>query len=123
VGYLLDMLEDSSILKVHCETHDDVILVSQGSSTRVVAEYADVIDMPYTDNKLHPTQKSVQALAPRVRSFTLPGELVLDPFAGSGSTCATAKLCGRQYLDIELDWAYFEQAIRRIERIREPSAP
>ncbi|HEV2620302.1 MAG TPA: dsDNA nuclease domain-containing protein [Acidobacteriaceae bacterium] len=42
VGYLLDMLEDPSILKVHCETHDDIILVSQSSSTQVVAEYVQV---------------------------------------------------------------------------------
>jgi DNA modification methylase len=81
-----------------------------------------VIDMPYSGNKLHPTQKSVRALAPLVRSFTLPGELILDPFAGSGSTCATAALCGRQYLGIELDAAYFEQAVRRMGRIGERSA-
>jgi hypothetical protein len=43
VGYLLDMLEDASILKVHCETHDDIILVSQNpSSTQAVAEYVQV---------------------------------------------------------------------------------
>jgi hypothetical protein len=42
VGYLLDMLEDPSILKVHCETHDDVVLVSQSTSTQVVAEYVQV---------------------------------------------------------------------------------
>src|ERR1700722_191557 len=42
VGYLLDMLEDPSILKVHCETHDDIILVSRSSSTQVVAEYVQV---------------------------------------------------------------------------------
>ena len=39
---ILDMLEDPSILKVHCETHDDVIMVSQSSSTQVVAEYVQV---------------------------------------------------------------------------------
>ena len=47
--------------------------------------------MPYSGNKLHTTQKPIAALAPLIRSFTLPGELVLDPFAGSGSTCATGR--------------------------------
>ena len=43
VGYLLDMLEDPSILKVHCETHDDAILISQqNASAQVVAEYVQV---------------------------------------------------------------------------------
>lgn len=42
VGFLLDMLEDPSILKVHCETHDDIVQVSQSSSTQVVAEYVQV---------------------------------------------------------------------------------
>jgi hypothetical protein len=42
VGFLLDMLEDLSIQKIHCETHDDIILVSQSSSTQVVAEYVQV---------------------------------------------------------------------------------
>jgi adenine-specific DNA-methyltransferase len=51
--------------------------------------------------------------------ITLPGELVLDPFAGSGSTCVTASLCNRQHFGIELDPAYFEQAVNRIARIRE----
>lgn len=91
----------------------------QGQAAAAAQPIADVIDMPYSGNKLHPTQKAVQALAPLVRSFTLKGELILDPFVGSGSTCATAALCGRQYLGIELDPVYFEQASRRMKRIRE----
>jgi site-specific DNA-methyltransferase (adenine-specific) len=61
----------------------------------------------------------VEALAPLVRSFTLPGELVLDPFAGSGSTCAAACLAGRRYIGVELDTEYFHQASARLERIQE----
>jgi len=102
--------------------HEQAYLLAKGRPPLPAQPIADVIDMPYTGNKLHPTQKPVQALAPIIRSFSLPGELVLDPFAGSGSTCATATLCGRRYLGIELDPAYFEQAIHRMERIRERSA-
>lgn len=102
--------------------HEQAYLLAKGRPPLPAHPIADVIDMPYTGNKLHPTQKSVQALAPLVRSFTLPGELVLDPFAGSGSTCAAATLCGRQYLGFELDSSYFEQASRRMNRIRERAA-
>lgn len=80
---------------------------------------ADVVDMPYSGNALHPTQKPVVALAPLVRSFTLPGELVLDPFAGSGSFCAAALLTGRRYFGIELDSEYFDQATARLRRVQE----
>jgi len=55
-----------------CRTY----LLAKGRPPLPAQPIADVIDMPYTGNKLHPTQKSVQALAPLVRSFTLPGELV-----------------------------------------------
>jgi len=43
VGFLLEMIEDASLLKVHCETHDDLILVrAAGSGAERVAEYVQV---------------------------------------------------------------------------------
>ncbi|MGF7183183.1 DNA methyltransferase [Tunturiibacter psychrotolerans] len=102
--------------------HEQAYLLAKGRPPLPARPIADVLDMPYSGNKLHPTQKPIAALAPLIRSFTLPGELVLDPFAGSGSTCATASLCNRQYLGIELDPAYFEQAVNRMARIRERAA-
>ena len=45
----------------------------------------DVLEWIYTHNKLHPTQKSVHVLTPLIESFTRPGDIVFDPFAGSGS--------------------------------------
>jgi site-specific DNA-methyltransferase (adenine-specific) len=77
------------------------------------------MDMPYSGNKLHPTQKPIEPLAKLIRSFTLPGELVLDPFAGSGSTCAAALLTDRKYVGIELDAAYLKQAAARLARVKE----
>ena len=43
------------------------------------------------------------ALVTLIRSFTLPGESVLDPFAGSGSSCAAALPTGRKYIGMEMD--------------------
>jgi DNA modification methylase len=48
--------------------------------------------MPYSGNKLHPTQKPVTALVPLIRSFSSPNEQMLDPFAVSGSSCAATLL-------------------------------
>ncbi len=80
---------------------------------------ADVIDMPYSGNKLHPTQKPVEPLAQLIRSFTLPHELVFDPFAGSGSSCVAALLSGRNYLGVELDKQHFQQASARMISVQE----
>ena len=48
---------------------------------------------------------------------TKPGQLVLDPFMGSGSTCVSAKSLGRKYIGFELDKNYFEIAEQRIKEI------
>jgi site-specific DNA-methyltransferase (adenine-specific) len=69
--------------------------------------------------KLHPTQKPIPALLPLIRSFTLQGETVLDPFAGSGSTCAVAALTGRKYIGVEMDDAYFQHASDRLTRVHQ----
>jgi site-specific DNA-methyltransferase (adenine-specific) len=77
------------------------------------------MDVPYSGNRLHPTQKPVAALAALIRSFTSPRELVFDPFAGSGSTCAAAILTGRHYLGVELDENYYNESVARLKRVRE----
>jgi hypothetical protein len=42
VGFLLDMLEDPSVEKVHCETHDDIVVLRRSESTETIAEYIQV---------------------------------------------------------------------------------
>jgi DNA methylase len=56
----------------------------------------------------------VSVLRPLIESFSKPGSVVLDPFAGSGSTCFAAAECGRHYLGIELEARYCELARRRL---------
>ena len=76
-----------------------------------------MIDFPYTGNKLHPTQKPVKALTPLIRSFSKPGDIILDPFCGSGSTLMAAKMLGRDYLGIELSAKHHETATARLQKI------
>ena len=57
------------------------------------------------------------ALVPLIRSFTLQGETILDPFAGSGSTCAAAALTGRKYIGVEMDDTYFQHSTDRLNRV------
>jgi site-specific DNA-methyltransferase (adenine-specific) len=119
VGHLVFRKTYSSKSRFLRYQHEQAYLLAKGRPPLPKQPLADVMDMPYSGNKLHPTQKPVEALAPLVRSFTLPGELVLDPFAGSGSSCAAALLTDRRYVGIELDTEYFHQATARLNRVQE----
>jgi site-specific DNA-methyltransferase (adenine-specific) len=118
VGHLVFQKTYSSKSRFFRYHHEQAYLLAKGRPPLPKQPLADVMDMPYSGNKLHPTQKPVAALAPLVRKFTVPGELVLDPFAGSGSICAAALLTGRKYLGVEMDSKYFEQASSRLERVK-----
>jgi site-specific DNA-methyltransferase (adenine-specific) len=52
---------------------------------------------------LHATQKPLRMMAHLIERSSEPGDLILDPFAGSGSTCKAAKLLGRKYIGVEID--------------------
>jgi len=64
---------------------------------------------------LHPTQKPLELMRYMVRTYTNPGDVVLDTCMGSGTTCLAAKLEGRGYIGIEREPKYFETAKTRIE--------
>ena len=69
--------------------------------------------------KLHSTQKPEELLKRVILSTTKPGELVLDPFFGTGTTGAVAKKLGRDYIGIEREAGYVELAESRIAGIDE----
>ena len=64
--------------------------------------------------KLHPTQKPEALLSRVILSSSRPGDLILDPFSGTGTTGAAAKRLGRQFIGIERDPAYAAAAEARI---------
>jgi len=68
--------------------------------------------------KAHPTQKPEALLHRLLLASTNPGDLVLDPFFGTGTTGAVARRLGRHWLGIERDPAYAEAATERIARVR-----
>lgn len=122
VGHIVFRKSYSSRSRFLRYQHEQAFLLAKGRPPLPKQPLGDVMEMPYSGNKLHPTQKPVAALAPLVRSFTLPGELVLDPFAGSGSSCAAALLTGRRYIGVEMDDAYFQQASERMARVHARTA-
>ena len=66
-------------------------------------------------NRLHPTQKPVALLEYLIKTYTNPGDLVLDNCMGSGSTGVSCINTGRKFIGIELDNEYFEIAKQRID--------
>jgi site-specific DNA-methyltransferase (adenine-specific) len=65
---------------------------------------------------VHPTQKPLPLMMELVGLFTAPGETVLDPFMGSGTTGVACARLGRKFIGIEIDAEHFNTACRRIEK-------
>lgn len=63
----------------------------------------------------HPTQKPLPLSLRIIRHFSNPGDLVLVPFAGSGSECLAARIAGRRFLAFDLNSDYVEIASSRIK--------
>lgn len=69
--------------------------------------------------RVHPTQKPLDLMAALVADFTDPGDTILDPFAGSGTTGVACIRAGRNFIGWEKDPKYAEVARRRLGETRE----
>lgn len=80
-----------------------------------------VITIPNEFTKCHPTQKPVALMEYLIKTYTNPGELILDIACGSGTTCVAAKQQGRDFIGIELDkdTDYCTIARQRLKEIKE----
>jgi site-specific DNA-methyltransferase (adenine-specific) len=95
--------------------HEVAYILAKGSPSKPMQPPSDVQNWRYTGNKIHPTQKPVSVLRPLVHAFSKPGDIVLDPFCGSGSTLVAARNEGRRFLGIEIDPLHAAAATRRLE--------
>ncbi len=66
----------------------------------------------------HPTQKPLKIMKELISRVSNPGDVILDPFMGSGSTCVASTILGRKYIGIELNEQYFNIAKSRIENLK-----
>ncbi|WP_299970587.1 DNA methyltransferase [uncultured Roseobacter sp.] len=94
--------------------HESAYILAKGNPKRPSRPINDVQEWVYSGNKFHPTEKAVEILTPLIRCFSKPGDTVLDPFAGSGSTCVASLLSGRQTQGFELDARHSAKASNRI---------
>jgi adenine-specific DNA-methyltransferase len=95
--------------------HEQAYLLAKGNPRRPQLLLPSVLEWRYTTNALHPTQKPVGALMPLIMAFSQIRDVVLDPFAGSGSTAVAAEMLGRHYIAIELSSEYAGIAEKRLK--------
>ena len=67
------------------------------------------------NNRVHQTQKPLPLMKALIYDFTNPGDLILDPFMGSGTTGVACVQTGRNFIGIEIDERYFRIAEKRIK--------
>ena len=87
------------------------------------AKPKDVIEIPTTCNGMgektkHPTQKPEELLRKFVLAASNPGDIVLDPFCGSGTTAVVAEQLGRHWIGCEINPEYNSWAIARIDSVK-----
>jgi len=66
------------------------------------------------EKTIHPTQKPVKLIRELIKIHTNPGDIILDPFMGSGSIGEAALLEGRKYIGVEISPEYFEISKKRL---------
>lgn len=99
-------------------THECAYILAKGRPRLPQHPLPDVQGWKYSGNRHHPTEKPVTSLQPIIESFTAPGAIVLDPFAGSGSTCVAALQARRRYIGIELLEQYHKAGRARLMTVQ-----
>ena len=113
---------------------DDILVEAKTGAKRKLIDYRKPVPTQYSSRKVpgnvwefprvryrmeeyeqHPTQKPVALLERIVRASSNPGDLVLDPFAGTFTTSFVAKKLGRQSIGIEIEEDYVKIGLRRLQ--------
>lgn len=112
---------------------DDIRVEAKTGDKRKLIDYRKPIPTPYNTTKIpgnvweyprvryrmseyeeHPTQKPEALLERIIKASSNKGDTILDPFAGTFTTCAVAKQLGRKSIGIEMNENYFKIGLRRL---------
>ena len=114
----------SSVREIGFNDNSDCELIwtNRGNAARIIRHrwMGAMKASEQTENRVHPTQKPVELLRRIVRYYTRPGDVIFDPFMGSGTTGVAAIMEGRRFIGVELDPSYYAIAKRRIETAQPP---
>jgi adenine-specific DNA-methyltransferase len=127
---ILMIAKDEESYKFNAEA---VMVEARSGSVRKLIDYRKTPPQPYKEKKVlgnvweiprvrfkmdeyegHGTQKPERLLEIPILASTDPGDVVLDPFAGSFTTCAVAQRLGRKSIGIEINEDYFKMGLRRL---------
>jgi adenine-specific DNA-methyltransferase len=115
VGHLVFTKSYASSIRFTAARHEAAYVLAKGSPALPTEALTDVIPFPYTGNRLHPTQKPVAAMAAIIKAYSQPGDLILDPFCGSGTTLVAAQALRRRVVGIELNENHASTARGRLQ--------
>ena len=117
IGHFVWVKRYASCVRHNQMKHEQAYLLAKGNPLPPKCPPADVLPWSYTGNRLHPTQKPVGSLVPIVEAYAPRNGLVLDPFAGSGSTGVAALQCRRRCLLIEKEAEHYRTICRRFDKL------
>lgn len=105
--------------KKETQKHDSVYKSTFNKDTETcIVHYPRQLLEIKCERGLHPTQKPIALFEYMIRTYTNPGELVLDTCMGSGTTAIACMKSDRNYTGFEMDPQYYETTINRIEQFQ-----
>ena len=116
VSHLTWVKQHSSRIGYTAGRHEVGYLLAKGRPPRPAKPLSDVLPWEYTGNRFHPNEKPVCAIRPLIEAFSGEGNIVLDPFAGSGTTGVAAVASRRLLILIEKEALHCRAAALRIAR-------
>lgn len=98
--------------------HELAMHFSKGGGKYNTCNYGNIIDCArvHTSDREHQTQKPIEVIQRIIEVVSAPGEIILDPFAGSGTTLVAAKNLGRKSIGVEIDRAYCDIIVNRLRQ-------
>lgn len=76
-----------------------------------------VLRFPITQSTIHPTQKPVDLFRTLIRASSNEGDLVFDPFMGSGTTAVASIMENRKFIGFELCKEFYDKAVKRVNNV------
>ena len=100
----------------YMDSHEYIIFCRKGKAVKINnCGTKSVLEIANVKNKSHPTEKPVELMKILVGNSSKQGEIVLDPFMGTGSTAIACQELNRHFIGYEIDEKYFSIARQRIE--------
>lgn len=97
-----------------------ILVLEKGNPKYKLTNFSDVQNADHINHngKTHPHQKPLDLLIKMIEHSSEEGDLIFDPFCGSGSTCVASQMKKRKWLGVELENKYVNLARKRVEEIK-----